>query len=510
MTDDSYPGELSPGEILALRERVKERLTRIPGVLSVGFGLKQVGGDLTETRALRVYVERKKSLDELTVDEMVPAEVDGVPTDVVTIPRGSSFGTRDTDRHSPLIGGITISNLKPDGSGQFGMGTLGCFATIDGVAGPKNVVLLGNAHVLAANGGAAGDTIYQPNLTGGQVDPDPKNHGPSAKNHNMGLEGPHSYTYPSESPVDYHVDCGTAKLNIDISSWCDCNCGVSYKNELREINIGGNSKLEGVARAVDGETVHKSGALTGGTTGTISDVLGSALINNPPVQVDNVILVEPTSDPAFAEEGDSGAALVNDSNELIGLVFGGADPTVSPRVAFACHIAPVLDLLEVTPISTQNPPVGPAGHARATRMARVAGPDAIGPEDHTVELQERLNRSETGQLLHRAFLDHRSEVVDLVNRHRPVTVAWHRAKGPTFFAHFVENARHPDHRIPAEVEGVTRSDLADRMGEALSAHGSERLRAAISEHRGLVMAMIEDADDLHALVAGFEESSKHG
>lgn len=503
--------QLTPGQILELRERARERLVAIPGVLGVGFGVKKVDDQLTEGRALRVYVEQKKPLDELAPDEVIPSEIDGVPTDVLNVPRGQTLGTEDTDRHSPLLGGITITNFRKDTAGLYKEGTLGCFATIDGASGPKNVVLMSNHHVLAAHGGAVGNTINQPQVIGGLLDD--ANPNPIAEINDLGIEGPHPFTYPSETEVAYHVDCATAKLNIDVSSWCDCNCGVSYKNEVRELNIGGNSKLEGVARAIDGETVHKSGRRTGRTQGVIEDPLGVAILTNytPPVRAENVILINPANppDPVFADQGDSGAALVNDQNKLIGLVFGAQDSALPNPIGFACHIAPVLDQLSITPISTANPPVGPAGHAHNTRLARVGAPTAYELEDHTLELQERLRGTPAGATLYDAFLEHRSEVVGLVNRHRLVTIAWHRGKGPTYFAHFAENARHPGHAIPFAVDGVTRRDLIERMEEALLAHGSEALRKAIREHREQVLALIDDFDDLHELVGGFEEQPTH-
>jgi hypothetical protein len=227
--------------------------------------------------------------------------------------------------------------------------------------------------------------------------------------------------------------------------------------------------------------------------------------------VDNVILITPTNPPDhhFAEESDSGSALVNGQNKLIGLVFGGEDahdPNLPSPQGFACHIAPVLDLLKITPISTANPPVGPAGHARSNRLAtRVGAPGADDLEDHTTELQQRLRSTEAGRRLYDAFLQHRSEVVGLVNRHRPVTIAWHRGQGPTFFAHVAENARHPGHRIPFGVDGITRTQLLARMADALMAAGSAPLRAAIERHRHEVLALAEDFDDLHELVGRLEK-----
>jgi hypothetical protein len=225
------------------------------------------------------------------------------------------------------------------------------------------------------------------------------------------------------------------------------------------------------------------------------------------VQIDNVIIISPDNppDPRFSDHGDSGSALINTERKLIGLVFGGEETGANPQ-AFACHIAPVLDLLKITPISTANPPVGPAGHARSNRLAtRVGAPGADDLEDHTTELQQRLRSTEAGRRLYDAFLQHRSEVVGLVNRHRPVTIAWHRGQGPTFFAHVAENARHPGHRIPFGVDGITRTQLLARMADALMAAGSAPLRAAIERHRHEVLALAEDFDDLHELVGRLEK-----
>lgn len=498
--------DMDQGRVLELRDRARDRLTPIPGVRAVGFGRKEVGGRLTDDRALRVYVDAKKPLAEVAPGEAIPAEIDGVPTDVLTIPRGRAFGTQDTQRHSPLIGGITITNMKsgPGGATLAG-GTLGCFATNDGVPARENVVLLTNNHVLADHGGAIGDTVFQPRLVGGRVDRE--NAGAIAKVNDLGVNGPRPYMYPGETEVEYYVDCATAKLAIDISSWCDCNCGVSYRNELRELSIAGRTGLEGVSRAVDGQVVHKSGSTTGATHGTIADPLGSALIGDPPVQVDNIILIDPSDPPdrVFAAEGDSGSALVDDGSRLIGLVFGGEDVTLPHPQAFACHIAPVLDALRVTPISTQNPPVAPAGEASRRSVVPAAGPWST--EDRTVELQERLRETPAGERLYAAFLQHRSEIVALVNRRRRVTIAWHRSQGPAYFAHFAESARHPGHRIPRQIQGVARSELLQTMAEVLTAEGSEPLQRAIAQHRVEVIALVDRFDGLHALIDSLGEGS---
>lgn len=133
-----------------LHERAEAELTRIPGVVGVGFGLKEVGGRTTEQRALRVYVRDKRPLADIPADEVLPTEFEGFPVDVLVVREIERLHCEDLQQHDPLIGGITITGFMSNGSGGFYAGTLGFFATLNGVPGPKNVVLVSNSHVLKA------------------------------------------------------------------------------------------------------------------------------------------------------------------------------------------------------------------------------------------------------------------------------------------------------------------------------------------------------------------------
>jgi hypothetical protein len=137
-------------------------------------------------------------------------------------------------------------------------------------------------------------------------------------------------------------------------------------------------------------------------------------------------------------------------------------------------------------------------------MARIGS-----EEDLSVRLRQRARATTTGAALFELFETHREEMLGLVNYHRPVTIAWHRGKGPAFLAHLAENASHPEHRVPSEIEGVTRRDLLERMEQALLASGSEPLRQAIAEHREAVLALAGDFDDLHELVGRFGQHAAH-
>src|SRR5262245_33284678 len=131
-------------ELTNLIQEAQAELKKFPGVVSVGYGFKQKAGQITDQVALHVYVLEKKARGELKPEETIPADYSRTPTGVSRVPAFvlDQGQCEDMETHSPLIGGISVWNLKPTTD----LGTLGFFATINGVAGPNNVVLVSNNH----------------------------------------------------------------------------------------------------------------------------------------------------------------------------------------------------------------------------------------------------------------------------------------------------------------------------------------------------------------------------
>lgn len=363
-------------------------------------------------------------------------------------------------------------------------------------------MLVSNHHVLADGGGVVGDTVYHPQWTVVGPRTTVPDTGPIGKIHALPAEANHNFTYPSEAAADYFVDCASAKLNICISSWCDTNCGVSYQNEIRGLNIGGNSRIESVARVAQSDlnapgdyVVYKVGRQTSRTKGAVIDV---AAVADGCQRLIEIAAAEPDCDgiDRFAWDGDSGSAVINAQNQLVGLLFAVLDEDASR--AYACHIHPVMDRLGITPITVADPPVGPAGKAREDVQGFFDG------VNETIPLRERLLATPKGAEIYREVLAQRAEVVALVNHRRPVTVAWHRSQGPAFLAHGVESVRNPGHLVPREIEGVARETLARRMAASLAEHGSPGLKASMERWLPFVLDHIDDFDSLHDLVARFE------
>jgi hypothetical protein len=58
---------------------------KLPNVIGLGLGLRQVNGQLTNTLCLVVFVDRKVSIDLLPESARIPPELDGFAVDVQEI-----------------------------------------------------------------------------------------------------------------------------------------------------------------------------------------------------------------------------------------------------------------------------------------------------------------------------------------------------------------------------------------------------------------------------------------
>ena len=126
------------------------------------------------------------------------------------------------------------------------------------------------------------------------------------------------------------------------------------------------------------------------------------------------------------------------------------------------------------------------------------------PEPVTEAQQERLTdllqafRSTTrGRELHEAFRHVRREIGYLVRNVRPVTVAWHRNKGPAFFACLLNHLRGDAPNFPHEVKEVRLSTLLDKMEMELTNHGSNPLRDTIQRYGNDVRSMLLNGNDVY-------------
>lgn len=311
-----------------------------PNVVGVGTGYRQRKGKLTDELCVLALVERKVPRVALKGHEMVPSEVDSVPTDVIQVGRLTAFQAR-TDRWRPAPGGVSIGHF------QITAGTLGAVVR-DRATGAR--LILSNNHVLAnMNQAHLGDPVVQPGtLDGGREGVD-----------TIGvLERFHPIQFASSPST-----CSLADAMAAVANWLAKMIGSRHRLEAFQedrqarnlidaavarpiddawvgdeiLEIGA---LEGILPAGLGMGVRKSGRTTGLTSGEVRVLDATVTIDygGQSALFEDQILTGPMSEP-----GDSGSVLVgSDSLNAVGLLFAGSQQSTVYN-----PIGRVLEMLEV-------------------------------------------------------------------------------------------------------------------------------------------------------------------
>jgi hypothetical protein len=531
--------------------RAREALSRLPNVVGVGLGSKETSRRFTDDLAIIVFVREKIPESQLSADERVPPTFEGYKTDVRIVDHPHP-GACDNETVSPTIqGGIQIT-LKPvttPAGVVFGKGTLGCIVRRRNDTARENAYALSNKHVLYGTNSGANENAFHP------LPPEmPPGHGV--------ILGPvmAGGTYdnisflndPTSPLVDVFVDCAVARLNV-VEKSCCCTCeGLKTDDTILDLDLNGSNRMLDVRNTVGqpefrGETVWKVGRTTGKTRGVVRLVDASFITSDPTIAgsplftAQNTIAIEFEPDSTntqnchghtwFAEVGDSGSIVVDDENNVVGIISQVPNPAIPVpafELSYACHIVPVLDHLGICipcsrggahgsttatdgsglQPSPKNPP-----HANdefvADGQVVFAGPliadnpldTSLAPpvpfsDDDAHAMRSWLTAFRStplGRGLLDTFDHFQGEVGYLIRHARPVTVAWHRGKGPAFLAHVLNHLAGHTERVPHQVQGVTRADLLTRMRTALEVHASNPLRERLTQHGDALFAIATDA-----------------
>jgi len=523
-------------ELHAIKDRAAARFGALPGVTGVGLGGRVRGGELVEELVLKVYVDRKRAPGEVPGDQLIPAEFEGLPTDVVEMPgtgqliqaappppTGKSavpIALADGDRYRPLRGG---TQMMPDITGA-GRGTLGCFMVTPG--DPSKVYALTNWHVVEGSRGTPpATTVIQPTVGATKA----------------GQPDAEDSVTKCCSSIAGKVAGGARTTNRD-AALVLLDPGAEWFADIHEIGaVAGSRPPFTPAEVAAHPQVRKRGMRSGLTGGTVDSVGGSFTVSGN--TFNNVIVVRPNPDPAnpatatnpvfFADHGDSGSALVDADNRVVGLVFSIPNPSGPPNpgyhglingwalpiadviaqfaavehltvavataaapqakntvpgaamVAVAPELAPVL---AGTPDAAPEAPPDPAREplAAARRRPRVALPALGAPPPSAAALatlQQRLDRSARGRALITLWLGHQAELLDLVNHNRRVATTWHRSGASAVFSVLVRMLSQPDLTLPETLDGRPLDTALDRVCATLDRFASEPLRRAIASAR---------------------------
>ena len=359
-------------------------------------------------------------------------------------------------------------------------GTLGCFAQLRANASTK--VLLSNHHVIFSAGTSLPLRIGSPSA-GSCRCCCPKNI--IARATTPGFAENRNGTY---------VDAAIAVLEPGVT-------GVNQISGLRGTDALGHSLngfLQSTATVSDNQRVFvctSSSSLPNPIIPCrVQQAAGDIPIDASHTENNQIIL---QVDPGFEQDivsgsGDSGAIVVDEQNRIVGLMHSRGSSTAGGSIGeasntiIACPINAVMDALQID-IPRQTPPSPSSGPLLDDLPLQEAAPGITDPE--LLRFQRLVKQSPTGLFFHDMGFRHGPEVVQLVHHCRPVTVAWHRSEGPAWAVHLINSTRDAAYRVPVDVKGITQRMLLDRMGEALSKHGSDNLRRDIETHGPTVLAL---------------------
>ena len=274
----------------------------------MGIGRKTVRGAATQVLALKIYVKQKIHPLLVKDGQVIPDEVEGVPTDVEEAGEFSIWRPIPPiyqRKVRPAMGGISIGHYA------ITAGTLGCLV---GDAG--ETFILSNNHVLAnENRGAEGDPILQPGrFDGGRPEKD------------------------VIGRLDTFVAVDPEEPNLVDSA-------LAAPFDVRDVtpDILGIGRLRGTKEADLEEKVMKSGRTTRRTDGTVLDVSATLRVGYQTgsyIFTDQMVIKGDRG--AFSAGGDSGSAIVSFDGKAVGLLFAG-----SPFFTVANKMANVEKALDV-------------------------------------------------------------------------------------------------------------------------------------------------------------------
>jgi hypothetical protein len=432
-------------ELGNIRESIEaDLISNYEGVVGVGIGLKEVGSELTEEITFIVYVDQKKDEGEIDSNQVLPTTIQGYNIDVQSVPRVEMCA--EERRFRPLIGGTQIQ----------GIGTMGCMAQLNADGTP---VILTNHHVVYPNNSAA---VVGPN-------------------DRIGQPGAASVACCCACGDVGSVLAGQRDVNIDaaIARIKGYNPGETkrthWSNEIQRIGwvAGFNTMF------VINEPVRKHGRTTELTSGTITGLAVPVSVGDPGapggtrMMTGQMAITSVDANP-FIRGGDSGSVLVNQDNEVIGLLHAGGG-----LIALATPIAVVQATMGITIQRAGTAGVLPLSAVEAEMEEAVI--EGVGTEADLARVDQMMNQSENGKALLSWYYKFQPEIIQLINTNREVGAAWQRYKGPSFLGHVLKNLRESEHPIPHEIEGYSRQNLLLKLSDVLEKNGSVELKPMVSE-----------------------------
>lgn len=292
-------------EAVVIKEAHENELLSKKNVVGVGVGPKNKEG----ATSIIVLVETKQDLMALDEQDVVPSEIDGVPTDVIEVGNIEAMAEH-TEKRRPVYGGTSAIWYKGTAC------TLGAI-----VYKGKKAYALQNTHCAFPHwkGAKIGDNIIQPS----------PNDGGSKTKDIIGFcaEGTELVL---DNATNNYFDSALVELTVP-------------EQALTQENLGDIDPIPAAVKI--GDIVKKSGRTTGtqeskviavGLTVTVNygkDSQGNNLFG----RFANQIIAE-NKDGYFTSGGDSSSLVVNDKMQPVGQIFAG-----SQTIAIFSPIQPIIE-----------------------------------------------------------------------------------------------------------------------------------------------------------------------
>ncbi|HDR7429955.1 TPA: IPT/TIG domain-containing protein [Bacillus toyonensis] len=278
-----------------------------------GIGFKRISGEFIEDElVIVVYVPKKKPQDKIPLSLRVPMKYEGFHTDVV---ESQNTLISDSSSYNPLRGGIQISPPPlPGFPGEFG--TLGCIVRKRSGGGR---LFLTCEHVVS------------------NTDPITKLELHNTQNQIM-------FQPASNTPNSAIGKCIEASIPVD-AAIIEPTSSHGISNTIQEIGYVKGSCPSNLVMI--GDKVRKRGRTTGVTTGLVRVVLPAQPATPQSIEIQGVNFNGgfPYPSARFADHGDSGACIVNERQEIVGLLNLITDNT--GITALATLIDPIRDALKI-------------------------------------------------------------------------------------------------------------------------------------------------------------------
>jgi hypothetical protein len=290
-------------------------------VVACGVGFKMTGGKVSDEPCVVVSVIKKLPPDQLAAPDLVPQTVGTTRTDVVETGIIRTFQS-PTDKWRPAPGGVSIGHFN------ITAGTLGCLVTRG-----SDVFILSNNHVLAdSNQGQAGDAILQPGSHDGGTNDDriavleefvPINFGTASPT--CGLATMVSTVLNGLARVLGSSHRLASYRQVDEPNRVDAAIAHPLSSDLVERRILEIGVPKGSREAGLGTSIKKSGRTTGFTTGEVSQIDATVRVSYG--SAGTATFEDQYVAGAMSAGGDSGSAVLDGEDFVIGLLFAGSDST---------------------------------------------------------------------------------------------------------------------------------------------------------------------------------------